>query len=176
MRLLWRRCATTGLVVIAAAALLVSACGGSDDAGAAPPATRDSGVATADTPTDDSRTYAEQALGLLAELATASESVAAVMADADVDSPSWREVATSRLDSLRELHSRAVVLEANAVAEPVHEHLVTATEGYERAARLLEGAIRSQDIDKASEAAAALGEAVYALADVRLLLEDLQRG
>ncbi len=155
----------------------MSACGGSSDAGASPTETRAATASAAATmPTEGARSYTEQALALLTELAAASESVAAVMEEADIESSSWREAATSRLETLRGLHSQAIALDPDAQVEPVHEHLVAATRGSESAARLLDEAIHSRNIDKASEAAAALGEAVYALAEARALLEELQRG
>ena len=164
------------LTAVAALALFVSACGASPaaDRDASPPPERErAGAVLVEI---DSPTYAAQAVELLAELARASELIASVMERADIDSDSWRVEATSMLADLRALHGRASELQADAVAEPVQAHLVAATAEYDRAAGLLVQAIESLDLAKASDAAGALSEAVFALADVRLLLEELQRG
>jgi len=117
--------------------------------------------------------YVQQVETLLDELAEAATAVAEIMAEADVDSVAWRGEATTALSAFQALHERAERFEAGRDVEQVQARLLVATETYFHAAALISDSIESLDLAALEEANIALGEALLAAAEVRLLIDEL---
>ena len=172
-----------GLAISAGVLLVGAACGGSNDAASSQPEaaapTERPPVATAtSTPpsaadAEATVTYVQQVETLMDDLAQAATAVAEIMAESDVDSAEWRSEATSALDMFGALHERAEGLEADRDVEHVQDRLLAATDSYSHAASLIGDSIESLDLDGLEEANIALGEALVAAAEVRLLLDEL---
>lgn len=172
------------LPLAAAALLLGSACGDSNDATPAPASTADTPsqqptrTAATATPASDrdhetTTAYLQQVETLLNALAEATTAVADIMAEADPDSAAWREAATTALSVFQTLHQQAERFEVGPDVDHVQDRLLVATEAYFHAAALIRDSIESLDLDALDEANIALGEALLAAAEVRLLIDEL---
>lgn len=173
------------LLLVAAASLLLvgAACSSSpDDSDSSgqqsPPAPQDNTARQddSDDATDDASdtdTYVREVATLLDDIAAAATLVADVMSRADVGDADWRDEAADALGAFESLHERAQQLEANRDAADVQDRLLIATEAYDSAAGLLRDALDSLDPDTLDQANIALGNAIFAVAEVRVLLEDL---
>jgi hypothetical protein len=183
-------------LAIAAAVLLAgTACSNSNDSTQSPPgattaaeqpavtATSDQPAitATADAPLLDAEleateAYVQQVEVLMAELAAAADAVGSLMSEADVQSAAWRNETTVALGRFQAVHEQAEGLEAGGDGEGIQERLLVATETYYHAAALLGDSIESLDLDALEEANVALGDALLATAEVRLLIDELANG
>ena len=178
------------LLLVAAASLLLvgAACSSStddsDSSGQQSPSTRqddtarqdDDAPGTADADTNDTLTtdaYVREVATLLDDIAAAATLVADVMIRADIGDADWRDEAADALGAFESLHERAQQLEANRDAADVQDRLLIATEAYDSAAGLLRDALDSLDPDTLDQANIALGNAIFAVAEVGVLLKDL---
>ncbi len=174
------------LTVLLAAALLIATACGSEAGDARPPGDASSaGPAAQSTATGDAdpgdvaadraatAAYAREVDALLEDLTAASNAVADVLADADTDSSAWRTAALEALAAFDALHQRAQDLAATDSTEDVHARLLSATDAYAHAAALLGDSVEDLDLDALEEANLALGDALVAAAEARLLLADL---